>query len=153
MLLSGCSSADVETTQDAKDTAETPAAESSETVEETVPVEEEEELFPKLTWETPEKDYEGYEFHILTRGWAPAKDEMGTDELTGETVNDEVYNRNLSVGAKYNMTVTRYYNETTEGHGPANVKTMVQAGDKSADMIVGSLFGMMPLTTDKLFYD
>lgn len=152
MLLAGCSNADVETTQETDSTAETTAAESAKTEEETAPAEEE-ELLPKLTWETPEKDYEGYEFHILTRGWAPAKDEMGTDELNGEMVNDEVYNRNLSVGTKYNMTVTRYYNETTNGHGPDNVKTMIQAGDKSADMIVGSLFGMMPLTTDKLFYD
>ena len=109
MLLAGCSNADVETTQETDSTAETTAAESAKTEEETAPAEEE-ELLPKLTWETPEKDYEGYEFHILTRGWAPAKDEMGTDELNGEMVNDEVYNRNLSVGTKYNMTVTRYYN-------------------------------------------
>ena len=40
MLLAGCSSAEVETTQDTDVISETPAAESSEIVEETAPAEE-----------------------------------------------------------------------------------------------------------------
>lgn len=147
VLLGGCGTASGKT-----ETAGESASDTTPTTD-TTPVETEVALFPKLTDTAQKADYDGYEFHILTRGWAPVKDEMGVDALTGETINDAVFNRNLTVGERYNMTISRYYTDTTNGHGPDNVKNMVLAGDSSADMVVGSLYGLMPLTTDRIFYD
>lgn len=146
MLLGGCGAA-------TENNAETKTETESDFVTESTPVETEPELFPKLTDTLSSQDYDGYEFHILTRGWEPVKNEMGSDELNGEAVNDAVYNRNLTVGEKYNMTITRYYNDTTNSHGPDNVEKMVLAGDDAVDMIVGSLYGLMPVTTKGVFYD
>jgi|GEM_PF-928442 len=124
---------------------ETPAAEETEA--------EEENLFPKLEHTTAFTDYGGYEFGILTRGMDIYLKEMDADEMTGETVNDAIVTRNLTVEDQFNIKISAFSNATGDGHGPNGVENLIMAGDKSMDMIVGSCYGMMPKTVNGLFYN
>lgn len=137
---------------------EATAVTASETVE-TVPAEtepeetEEENLFPKLEYDFTEADYGGHEFGILTRGTDEYRGEMDADEMTGEVVNDAIVTRNLAVEERYNIKISSFATATGDGHGPDGINTLIAAGDTSADMAVGSCYGMMPKTVNGLFYD
>ena len=118
--------------------------------EETVPETEAENLFPPIEYEFPHEDYNGHTFRILTRG--PYVTEMDSEELDGEILNDSIYARNLAVEERYNITIEAYATDD-DGHGPTSVRKIVQSGDTSTDLIVGSCYGIMPLTVNNLFYD
>ncbi|MBQ3177176.1 MAG: hypothetical protein IJB52_05110, partial [Clostridia bacterium] len=127
-------------------TAETNAGDT--TAADTVPAETEpEKLLPDL----PDADYEGYTFTILTRGqfnshWC-SKDAYA-EELSGEPINDAVYNRNLNVGEKYNFTIAEAIGDSED---PSSFVTKaVQAGDDIYDMLMigGSASGN--LATQKM---
>ena len=120
----------------------------SETTADTVPVETETE---KLKPDLPDKDFGGYDFAILTRGqfnshWC-SKDAFA-EELTGEPINDAVYNRNASIGEKFNFTIKE---EIGTSEDPSSFVTKaVQAGDDIYDMLMigGSASGN--LATNKM---
>ena len=69
----------------------------------TAPVETEtEKILPDL----PERDFEGYTFRGMTKGTASShwsSRDFYAEEITGEAINDAVYNRNATVGEKYNF--------------------------------------------------
>ena len=133
------------------DTIETvPEEEETEAEPETEP---EEVLFPKLEYDFPTADYGGHEFGILTRGTEAYLGEMDADEMTGEAVNDAIVTRNLAVEELYNIKISSFATATGDWHGPDGVNTLIMAGDTSADMVVGSCYGMMPKTVNGLFYD
>jgi len=123
--------------ESAAENKETQAENNAET---TAAVTEEERITPDL----PEKNFEGYEFRVLTKGqfsshWS-SKD-IAAEEENGEPINDAVYLRNRNVGEKYNVkiadvSVQDYYNRVQEA------VNAVLAGDNAYDMFsmfVGSL--------------
>ena len=127
-------------------TAETTPSDT--TAADTTPVETETE---RLRPDLPDADYEGYSFAILTRGqfnahWC-SKDAYA-EELTGEPINDAVYNRNLNIGEKYNFTIREEIG--TSEDPSALVTKAVQAGDDNYDMLMigGSASGS--LATQKM---
>ena len=73
---------------------QTTADTSAETVAETV----ETEAKPDL----PDKDYEGYSYRILTTDGTIQY--IHSPEVTGEVVNDAVYEANAQVGEQFNIT-------------------------------------------------
>ncbi len=140
LLLTSCgNAATTETTADA-----------GETVAETVTETETEKLLPDL----PDKDFGDYTFNILTRGqfnshWC-SKDAYA-EELTGEPINDAVYNRNATVGEKYGFVIAEQIGTSED---PSSfVKQAVTAGDDIYDMLLigGSATGS--LATNKLLLD
>ena len=122
-----------------------------ETASETEEVSED-SLFPKLNYAFPEADCGGEVIRILTRSAELFASEMDVEETDGDTINDAVYYRNLAVEERYNVTIEGFSDATgNDWHGPENAERTVLSGDTTVDMIVGSCFGIMPLTANSLY--
>ncbi|MBQ8401910.1 MAG: hypothetical protein IJX14_08275, partial [Clostridia bacterium] len=130
------------------DTASAETTNGETTAADTAPAETETE---KLVPDLPDSDFEGYDFAILTRGqfnshWC--SQDAYAEELTGEPINDAVYNRNAGIGDKYNFTIRE---EIGTSEDPSSFVTKaVQAGDDIYDMLMigGSATG--GLATNKM---
>ncbi|MBQ8641384.1 MAG: hypothetical protein IJ480_04135 [Clostridia bacterium] len=108
----------------------------------------------KLTPDLPDSDFEGYEFSILTRGqynshWS--SQDAYAEELTGEPINDAVYNRNAAIGEKFNFTIKEEIGESVDPD--ASVTKAVQAGDDIYDMLLIGGVSNGNLATNKLLVD
>ena len=104
----------------------------------------------------PDMDYGGRTFTILARTGNEAQ--FASEELTGELVNDSIYNRNLAVMGKYNIDIAVPAMEGDYGFGAgskyiANIRASVQAGDGAYDLIDGYAAEVGWLVVDKCFYD
>lgn len=104
MLLfsaAACSQTDEKDTQDTVDTASTGESESeseSETVKE-----EEENARTSIADNLPEMNFDGKDFRIMTM---PNQDyQFYVEESTGDAENDAVYNRNVRVEDRFNVSV------------------------------------------------
>lgn len=96
----------------------------------------------------PERNYGGVEFHVLewttsgneTAGgseWLPWE-EIAIDEKDRDLVDvigSEVYNRNLAVGEKYGVTITREYGVVNENKIITQIVNNDTAGDDEYQMI------------------
>ncbi|MBQ8400982.1 MAG: hypothetical protein IJX14_03540, partial [Clostridia bacterium] len=97
----------------------------------------------------PDKDYEGRNFHILTReGYG---DDFKPEEMTGEAVNDALYSRNAQVMERYNITVS--YDDPACVWGDVatqwnnSLVASVMAGDGAYDLVAGyaaTISGVIP---------
>ena len=137
--VTGCGDTAAETEDTA---AETVAAETAAETEET-----------KLTPDLPEMDFEGYEFRMLTKGlynvhWRSI--DAVAEELTGEPINDAVFNRNTYIAETYNVSFAEI-THTDMNPTPLAQKT-IQAGEDAFDVI---LHGneMRPLITGGMLID
>ena len=57
----------------------------------------------------PEADWDGHNFHILVHGNSESgwdKNDFHAEELTGELLNDAVFERNAAVEERYNVDIT-----------------------------------------------
>lgn len=99
-----------------------PAAEE-ETVEETT----EEDILEALLAEVPGEDYGGYEFQMLNNESNFAYTLMTAEELTGEGINDAIYNRNVAVAEKLNIVITE--NMVPYSQVTTDMNTSIAAGD------------------------
>ena len=122
MPLTGCGDASGETT------ADTAAA---ETLIETEP--EETKLIPDL----PEADYEGYTFRMMTKGlynvhWRSI--DAIAEELTGEPINDAVFNRNTYVSETFNVKFEEIIH--TDMNPTPMAQKFIQAGEDGFDVLL-----------------
>ena len=85
--------------------------------------------------ELPEKDYGGYDFRIYMRDQALCTDEMFAEELTGDIVNDAVYDRNLKVQDRFNVKFSLITASASDGLGNGAMSSIL-AGDDEYDLIV-----------------
>ena len=113
-------------------TAETAAAETGE---------------PRIDPGLPERDFEGYNFRVLTKGttnvhWKSR--DIAAEAQNGEPINDAVYARNLKVGEQYNFT---FLDVPCQDYSniPGEASKLVLAGDTSIDMFC---FNVASLITD-----
>lgn len=135
----GCGNT-TETTDTTVDTAAT-----------TAPVETEPEAtFDSVAQSYHDRDYGGYVFRIGDRDtgdWLTM--DVVAEELTGEVINDAVYNRNAALEDAMNIQVTE-----VRCDGPANVlKTAVLAGTDDYDTITDGLNTMSPLVSQNILLD
>lgn len=113
--------------------AETKPLTDSETVteSETAPETTELEARQAISDDLPERDFEGYEYHILT--YTPTTYEV--EELTGEVVDDAKYDRNLKINDRFNVTI-----KAVESAGinelDKELKQSVLSGDNSYDIAI-----------------
>ncbi len=98
-----------------------PAAE--EVVEETT----EEDILNALLADVPKEDYGGYEFMMLNNESNFAYTLMTAEELTGEGINDAIYNRNVAVSEKLNIAITE--NMVAYSQVTTDMNTSIAAGD------------------------
>ena len=101
---------------------------------------------PEITEETilkpdlPEVTYDGYEFRIFARGpeasanWQVYSN-IYTDEMTGEPLNDAVYNRNREIEEQYDIKIT-----ATASNGSSEnaneITKWILAGDDAYDVVI-----------------
>ena len=123
LLMSGCGETATENTET--------AAETAADVVETTP--EETKLLPDL----PEADYEGYSFRMLTKGlynvhWRSI--DAVAEELTGEPINDAVFNRNTSISETFNV---KFEEMTHSDMNPTPLaQKLIQAGEDGFDVLL-----------------
>ncbi len=123
LALSACAGETVDTSSNDTTTASTETTVAEETTT------------ARITPDLPDADFDGYTFKVLTRGtisshWS-SKD-ISAEEQNGEPINDAVYQRNSTVGEKYNFTVfddDQYASDTWTG-----VNKIVLSGDNEVDM-------------------
>ncbi|MBQ8509196.1 MAG: extracellular solute-binding protein [Clostridia bacterium] len=114
-LLTSC--AGTETPVDTSSDVTTTTAEATDT-----------ELTPDL----PDKTYDGYEFTFFMRDSDSHIKDMYAEEITGDLMNDVIYDRNAAVGDKYNVTFTY-----ARGNSVASdADKAIMAGDDSYDVII-----------------
>ncbi len=135
--------------ENSADEAKTPA--ESTATSEIASAETEEETEPSAYLALAEKDFEGQTYTIVY-GDAPNNIQVNyhSGELTGELLNDELYNRDLAIGDRYNTKVE--YN--IEGTPMSSVKNAVNAGDSVYNMVLGTLLGnMVEGSNQKIFHN
>lgn len=91
----------------------------------------------KILPDLPERDFEGYTFRGMTKGTASShwySRDFYAEEITGEAINDAVYNRNATVGEKYNFKMEELGAES--GDPVSDARKAVQAGENSFDVIL-----------------
>lgn len=101
----------------------------------------------------PEKDYEGANFTILTKG-VSAYNEWGetsiyTENENGDVVNDAIYQRNRSVEEKYNIKIVEFQSENPT----ADTQKSVSAGDGAYDVVMPSFGDSGTLAAGGYLYD
>lgn len=74
----------------------------------------------------PDVQYDGNDFTILCYDWNSGY--MYTEELTGDVVNDAIYNRNFTVSDRFDVSLV-YDSIADYGTASATVKSSVMAGD------------------------
>ncbi|MBQ2727395.1 MAG: hypothetical protein IJF78_16965 [Clostridia bacterium] len=126
-----CSESDVQETS-----ADTNAPVSAETAADTAESTPEETETPKLMPELPEITFDGFTFRMIGKGTSlvhwQSKD-LTAEEITGEPINDAVYNRNALISERYDVnfkefTVANLSAQQTE------VALSCQAGTDEYDM-------------------
>jgi hypothetical protein len=144
-----CSAVGCASGSEDSESTETTAAETV-SAEETVAEETETE---RLTADLPERDFEGYTFVGATKGTSSAhwtSRDFYAEELTGEAINDAVYNRNLAVCDRYNFKMEEYGAES--GEPVSDAEKAVTAGEDTYDVILaGATINSM--ITKGMLYD
>ena len=106
------------------------AAESTETV--SVETDSEKPI-PDL----PERDFEGYEFTILSRGKSNIyliSQDIDAEALNGEAINDAVFTRNTAIEERFNITICEEGGATASPDG--QVHDSVVAGEDLYDLLI-----------------
>jgi hypothetical protein len=93
---------------------------------------------PRILSEAPVKDFEGYEYRILSRDesytlWAGT--DADTQEINGDLINDAVYQRNRTIEAKYNIQIV---NKPTPDI-PGVARRAIMANSDEYDIMMGPL--------------
>ena len=105
-------------------------------------------------YDLPEKDFNGYNYRIISRSLAANSHwwnlDISVDEENGDPINDAVYMRNKIVEEKYNITIKNIHDNDVGGKSAKSIK----AGSDDYDLIViGLNGGQENLTTQGLLVD
>ena len=126
------------------------------TVAETVVERETTELEARLALpdNLPEMDYDGYDFHVLTRTRDDFVNDVGAElELTGDVTNDAIFNRNKVVEERFNIVISGEYVETNEFSVHTAVQAAVMAGDSTYDLVENQVTQMISVCTSGSYLD
>ncbi len=138
--LTACGGADIE------ETADTAVETATETETELDPLSVPDNL--------PDRDYDGADFRIVTRGRDDFINDIGADlELTGDVVNDAFYNRNLAVTERFNIKISGEYVEQNNAAVHSAVEATVMAGDSAYGMAINQCTAMASVGTSGLYLD
>ena len=92
----------------------------------------------RILSEAPVRDFEGYEYRILSRGPGYALWEgidADSEEITGEPINDAVYSRNRAIEEKFNISIV---NRPTDDI-PGSARNAIMANSDEYDIMMGPL--------------
>ena len=140
-ILTAC--ADSDTENGSEDSTALSISEASETEEETEP-----DILCGLS-------YGGRTFNIRASDTSISSNYLieGSGELTGDNVNDAVYDRNLAVEDQ--LDVKFAYEHTDNGYADVapSVETLVLSGDSTFDLLIDDQLGFSTASIEMLFHD
>lgn len=76
---------------------------------------------------------------------------QGFDELTGDVVEDAVYQRNRKVEDRLNCVIEYYLATHTYDIVASETRKVIQSGDNTYDLIIGGQFGLCQLAAEGMF--
>ena len=128
---------------------------AEETTADTSAVTEAVETEPEITFESvaasyADRDYGGYTFRVAVRDtvdWQTM--DVVAEEVTGEVINDAVYNRNVALEDAMNVKVT----EIRFGVPSDTLKQSVTAGTDDYDTVTDGLASASPLVAQNMLLD
>ena len=123
-----------------------------EETESTVQTETEEETMPPLSVPA-DLDYGGYEAHIYSFEHSGYKWEHVAEELTGEVLNDAIYNRNLATSDLLNVKITAIINKWDNDNFRYMVRNSAMSGDDAYDIYTGNTYNSTYLSANGYYYD
>ena len=135
---------DIKETEASQNTAET--TETAETAAETEPP----------YYDTKGANYDGSNFgiwnydNVIANGWAGIPYDLFTDEITGDTLNDAVYNRNLEIQNKLNITII---GTNSTANFAKDIAPLMAAGDTSVDLMFPAQVHVPSLVSQDSVYD
>lgn len=109
----------------------------------------------KINWESsglPEKDFEGKEFTILMTNvdnLAHTWHLIAPEELSGDTLNDAMYDRNKKIEDIYNITITGLMSTSVKN----DANNAINAGDNTYDAIFTSIYDTYGMAQEGKFYN
>ena len=90
----------------------------------------------KIVPDLPDSDFGGYEFRVLTRGdtniYFISRD-IFAENITGDAINDAVFNRNIAVESKYNFTIKEIGGDSADPD--KQVTKAITAGEDAYDRL------------------
>ena len=99
--------------------------------------------------------FDGEEVTIISRaftGWT--WDEVAVPELNSEPVNDAIFNRNVKVGDRLNITIVPHAIEDADQQKPlTEVERAVLAGSDEYDLLAGAAYLVLQYTLEGMFCD
>ena len=107
------------------DVADTPVA--TDTATGTESAVETEEVFDPFA-ALPEKDYEGYDFHMLIRNNQRWIEDMYIESASGDIVDDAIFERNSLISERFNITIT--YQPSSHDNTETDAVKTILAGDE-----------------------
>ena len=82
----------------------------------------------------PERDYEGYDFHMLIRNNERWIEDMYIEEATGDIVDDAIFERNSRIAEQYNITIT--YQPSSHDNTETDAVKTILAGDDAYSLVM-----------------
>ncbi|MBQ8401256.1 MAG: hypothetical protein IJX14_04925, partial [Clostridia bacterium] len=98
--------------------------------------------------------FSGESYTILSREDLQWENEMCTDELTGDIVNDAIYNREITVEERLDVDISAYKTPGIWGNENAffdKIRTAVRAGDSSYQLVAGYAYYVTALAVEGIF--
>lgn len=100
----------------------------------------------------PEIDLDGYTYRMSINGNDERRAQTFVEELTGETINDAVYNQRITVEDRFNADIVLSELINPEDSLTA-IKNSIVAGDDAIDILQGHDISMAGMSLEGLFYN
>ncbi len=101
----------------------------------------------QVTDTLPAKDFAGMQFRISTKRGTMY--EIDTDEMTGDILNDALYDRNLRIEERFNTEIVPIITEAGDGQTQiSNIRKSIVAADNTFDLAASYVFTTGALVTE-----
>ncbi len=148
-LAVSCGGDEVETTTTAPSTSDTTASTTAVSETEAPIVTSKYEIGDNLP---ADLNYGGKEVHFLSRGRSWCVDVVDVEALTGEVINDAVYNRNATVEDRLGIKIVDHKNNDSDDYAITNLlRVQIPAGDSDYQVICGATYALLDGVTDNLY--
>ena len=149
-LFTSCAQTQENSGEDDRVPAETEVQTPTAEPEETEP----EETEPVYLDELPEDlAFDGTEVRFFSRSHIRFADEITVEDLTGETVNDAVYERKTKVEDRLGVKIVNTLDGGANHGSTSEMMQIISAGSDEYDIFTASMYGLAPNAIRGGFYD
>ena len=98
--------------------------------------------------------FTGETISIISRGRDWCKDEVSVEALTGDVINDAIYNRNAAVEDRLGIKIVNHLTTDKDNYSiTETIRKQVQAGTDEYNLFANSVYATIMYTGDNLFQD